>query len=211
MEQLALFVLPQNCDSTEPEDDSSEDSAASKVAVIPTGQVTRKLKCVCDSQEIAGNEIYCISCETWQHVECYYSDRAEKLLAPELDHTCVDCSLSNHDLKQVQLRDSSSHQERDGSSLGKTDLGLNQTQKNPSNIYQAGGVYKLRKTENKLGTDYRQMIESCDYSWTCCQCGIRIVKTIYSNSSPVCPNTDSCGHWKCDDCPIKRIAIRRVG
>lgn len=53
------------------------------------------IKCICGYEEDDGNTVYCESCDTWQHTECYYID--EHGAVPnndeltKYDHFCADC------------------------------------------------------------------------------------------------------------------------
>ncbi|KAG0649133.1 Inactive histone-lysine N-methyltransferase 2E [Hyphodiscus hymeniophilus] len=49
------------------------------------------IKCICDWSEDDGNTIYCETCNTWQHIECFYPGRAEETSHPDFAHSCADC------------------------------------------------------------------------------------------------------------------------
>ena len=53
------------------------------------------MKCICGFQEDDGNTVYCDSCDTWQHTECYYMDKHGNVLTKEvleaMVHFCADC------------------------------------------------------------------------------------------------------------------------
>lgn len=55
------------------------------------GEEEWTLKCICGFGEDDGRTILCGSCETWQHIECYYY---RKELNPEESHLCADCDPS---------------------------------------------------------------------------------------------------------------------
>ncbi|PKK46107.1 hypothetical protein CI102_10510 [Trichoderma harzianum] len=38
-----------------------------------------------------GNTIYCESCDTWQHIKCFYPYNVEEAMRPEFSHSCFDC------------------------------------------------------------------------------------------------------------------------
>lgn len=50
------------------------------------------IKCICDWSEDDGNTIYCETCNTWQHIECFYPGRAEETSHPDFAHSCADCN-----------------------------------------------------------------------------------------------------------------------
>ena len=53
------------------------------------------IKCICGFLEDDGNTIYCDLCNTWQHTQCYYTDKhgnvPTKAKIEVIDHFCVDC------------------------------------------------------------------------------------------------------------------------
>jgi hypothetical protein len=49
------------------------------------------IKCICDWSEDDGNTIYCETCNTWQHIECFYPGRVEETSHPDFAHSCADC------------------------------------------------------------------------------------------------------------------------
>ncbi|KAK4165246.1 hypothetical protein QBC43DRAFT_36146 [Cladorrhinum sp. PSN259] len=55
------------------------------------------IKCICDNPDDDGNTIFCETCETWQHIECYYPDRVEDALSADFAHSCVDCEPRPYD------------------------------------------------------------------------------------------------------------------
>ncbi|KAI2607351.1 uncharacterized protein GGS25DRAFT_329786 [Hypoxylon fragiforme] len=56
------------------------------------------IKCICSFSDDDGNTIYCETCDTWQHIECYYPDTVDEALREDFAHSCVDCKprLLNH-------------------------------------------------------------------------------------------------------------------
>ncbi|KAK3991308.1 SET domain-containing protein 3 [Cladorrhinum sp. PSN332] len=59
------------------------------------------IKCICDNPDDDGNTIFCETCETWQHIECYYPDRVEDALSADFAHSCVDCEPRPYDRKSA--------------------------------------------------------------------------------------------------------------
>lgn len=49
------------------------------------------IKCICDYSDDDGNTIWCDTCATWQHIECFYPGRVEDASKEEFDHSCADC------------------------------------------------------------------------------------------------------------------------
>ncbi|MCJ1335591.1 hypothetical protein MMC09_000863 [Bachmanniomyces sp. S44760] len=49
------------------------------------------IKCICDYQEDDGHTVICEECQTWQHVDCYYSKGdGRPATVPDI-HNCNDC------------------------------------------------------------------------------------------------------------------------
>ena len=53
------------------------------------------IKCICGFPEDDGNTVYCDPCDTWQHTQCYYTDKHGNVPTKEeledFDHFCADC------------------------------------------------------------------------------------------------------------------------
>ena len=53
------------------------------------------IKCICGFEEDDGNTVYCDTCDTWQHTECYYIDEHGAVPTNDdlkkYDHFCADC------------------------------------------------------------------------------------------------------------------------
>ncbi|KAK4130009.1 hypothetical protein BT67DRAFT_248396 [Trichocladium antarcticum] len=70
-------------------------------SALPARDVARKqqaveeepytIKCICNFADDDGNTIFCETCETWQHIECYYPDSVEDALRADFSHSCVEC------------------------------------------------------------------------------------------------------------------------
>lgn len=45
------------------------------------------IKCICGYDDDDGNTVFCEKCDTWQHIECFYHQKA----VPEI-HLCIDCA-----------------------------------------------------------------------------------------------------------------------
>ncbi|KAK4103786.1 hypothetical protein N658DRAFT_286765 [Parathielavia hyrcaniae] len=51
-----------------------------------------EIKCICDFFGDDGNTIFCETCVTWQHIECYYPDNIQEACADSFVHFCVQCN-----------------------------------------------------------------------------------------------------------------------
>ncbi|KAF0329276.1 phd finger and set domain-containing protein [Colletotrichum asianum] len=49
------------------------------------------IKCICHFSDDDGNTIYCETCDTWQHIECFYPNSREEALREDFAHSCADC------------------------------------------------------------------------------------------------------------------------
>jgi hypothetical protein len=67
------------------------------------------IKCICTYADDDGNTVFCESCETWQHIECYYPDKN----VPEL-HFCADCQPRSLDRKRATERQKRLREQPDG-------------------------------------------------------------------------------------------------
>jgi hypothetical protein len=62
------------------------------------------IRCICGFADDDGNTIYCETCDTWQHIECYYPDNIEDALRPNFAHSCVECEPRSLDRQQAIAR-----------------------------------------------------------------------------------------------------------
>ncbi|KAI1660762.1 hypothetical protein F4813DRAFT_263196 [Daldinia decipiens] len=49
------------------------------------------IKCICNFTDDDGNTIYCETCDTWQHIECYYPLNIDEALREDFAHSCAEC------------------------------------------------------------------------------------------------------------------------
>lgn len=66
------------------------------------------IKCICGDTDAGDNSVYCESCDTWQHTECYYTKKDGSILTPDelahIEHLCLDCSPRDLDTKVASDR-----------------------------------------------------------------------------------------------------------
>jgi uncharacterized protein len=62
------------------------------------------IKCICDFSDDDGNTIYCETCDTWQHIECFYPGRVDDASREEFDHSCADCKPRSLDRRLATER-----------------------------------------------------------------------------------------------------------
>ncbi|MCJ1332256.1 hypothetical protein MMC10_008948 [Thelotrema lepadinum] len=60
------------------------------------------IKCICDFQDDDGNTIFCETCETWQHIVCYYDPT--NVPGKDDNHNCVDCEPRPVDARRATER-----------------------------------------------------------------------------------------------------------
>lgn len=74
------------------------------------------IKCICGFPEDAGNTVYCDSCDTWQHTQCYYTDKDGNVPTKEeledFDHFCADCRPRSLNAKGATERQWTRHKRR---------------------------------------------------------------------------------------------------
>lgn len=70
---------------------------SSKVEMVDEEPYT--IKCICNFADDDGNTIYCDTCDTWQHIECFYPNNNRDPYREDFAHSCADCkprSLDRH-------------------------------------------------------------------------------------------------------------------
>lgn len=76
------------------------------------------IKCICQYSDDDGNTIYCETCDTWQHIECFYPGRVADASREEFDHSCADCKprpLDRHNATERQRHQRQNKANNDGS------------------------------------------------------------------------------------------------
>ncbi|KAM0420580.1 hypothetical protein ACHAPT_011626 [Fusarium lateritium] len=79
----------------------SQTSPPAQLGATPKGDVARKvetaeeepytIKCICNFTDDDGNTIYCETCDTWQHIDCFYPNNREEAIREDFDHSCAEC------------------------------------------------------------------------------------------------------------------------
>ncbi|OAQ59709.1 PHD finger and SET domain-containing protein [Pochonia chlamydosporia 170] len=65
------------------------------VPIAPTVEQVEEepytIKCICNFSDDDGNTIYCETCDTWQHIDCFYPDNREEAIREDFAHSCAEC------------------------------------------------------------------------------------------------------------------------
>lgn len=81
------------------------------------------IKCICNFTDDDGNTIYCETCDTWQHLDCFYPDNRAEATKEDFAHSCADCKprpLNRQKAIERTLRLKKGGQEDDSSGDKKT-------------------------------------------------------------------------------------------
>ena len=70
----------------------------------PVEEEPYTIKCICGFSDDDGNTIYCETCDSWQHIECYYPHNIDDALREDFSHSCVDCKPRAMDRQQAVER-----------------------------------------------------------------------------------------------------------
>ncbi|KAL7949950.1 hypothetical protein V8C42DRAFT_186547 [Trichoderma barbatum] len=65
------------------------DDVAHKIEALEEEPYT--IKCICNFSDDDGNTIYCETCDTWQHIDCFYPENREEAIREDFSHSCADC------------------------------------------------------------------------------------------------------------------------
>ena len=88
------------------------------------------IKCICDYFDDDGNTIYCETCDTWQHIECFYPGRVEDASRDDFDHSCADCKPRPLDRRHATER------QRQRQNKSTNDIGDKKTKRPPSKSHK---------------------------------------------------------------------------
>ncbi|KAG7149607.1 SET domain-containing protein 3 like [Verticillium longisporum] len=83
------IAIPSQAHVVPPTIPVPQPAPARKVEAVEEEPYT--IKCICNFSDDDGNTIYCETCDTWQHIECYYPNRKEEALREDFSHSCADC------------------------------------------------------------------------------------------------------------------------
>ncbi|KAM0529032.1 hypothetical protein ACHAPS_001040 [Verticillium nonalfalfae] len=83
------IAIPSQAHVVPPAIPVPQPAPARKVEAVEEEPYT--IKCICNFSDDDGNTIYCETCDTWQHIECYYPNRKEEALREDFSHSCADC------------------------------------------------------------------------------------------------------------------------
>jgi hypothetical protein len=67
-----------------------QDNVAHKVETVEEEE-PYTIKCICGYSDDDGNTIYCETCDTWQHLDCFYPDNREEAIREDFAHSCAEC------------------------------------------------------------------------------------------------------------------------
>jgi hypothetical protein len=89
------------------------------------------IKCICDFSDDDGNTIYCETCDTWQHIECFYPGRVDDASREEFDHSCADCKP-----RPLDRRHATERQRHQRQNKATNDTGDKKTKRPPSKSHK---------------------------------------------------------------------------
>ncbi|KAI0554262.1 hypothetical protein F4679DRAFT_527697 [Xylaria curta] len=69
---------------------SDPNTSMGKETAVQQREPELTIKCKCNRMEDNGHIVYCESCDTWQHLDCYYPDRNE-FHENDILHICLGC------------------------------------------------------------------------------------------------------------------------
>lgn len=91
---------------------ATNNSRGALVAADSVDEEPYTIKCICDYSDDDGNTIYCESCDTWQHIECFYPGHVEQASREDFDHLCADCNPRPLDRRKAHERQRQQRQDR---------------------------------------------------------------------------------------------------
>jgi hypothetical protein len=76
-----------------------KDEGSHKVELVEEEPYT--IKCICNFSDDDGNTIYCETCDTWQHIDCFYPDNREEAIREDFAHSCAECQPRSLDRQKA--------------------------------------------------------------------------------------------------------------
>ncbi|KAK2616437.1 SET domain-containing protein 3 [Conoideocrella luteorostrata] len=68
-----------------------KDDPSIELAIEQLEEEPYTIKCICNFSDDDGNTIYCETCDTWQHIDCFYPDNREEAIREDFSHSCAEC------------------------------------------------------------------------------------------------------------------------
>ena len=137
-----MLGLNQDFENEEEEEEEEEEEAEDEEEEEEEEEYT--IKCICESAEDDGNTMYCETCDTWQHIKCFYPGGAKETSHPEFFHSCADCKPRPLDRRRAMGLQQ--HQSQNKVSSGNGDK---RTKRPPTKTHK-----KKTKTFDLLGNIY---------------------------------------------------------
>ena len=85
----AQYPLPSQTTLAVPAAPTVKEEVPQKVETVEEEPYT--IKCICNFSDDDGNTIYCETCDTWQHIDCFYPDNREEAIREDFAHSCAEC------------------------------------------------------------------------------------------------------------------------
>ncbi|PON23549.1 hypothetical protein TGAM01_v207493 [Trichoderma gamsii] len=82
-------AVPSQANHLAPVGPTAFDHIAHKIEALEEEPYT--IKCICNFSDDDGNTIYCETCDTWQHIDCFYPENREEAIREDFSHSCADC------------------------------------------------------------------------------------------------------------------------
>ncbi|OAA43593.1 Zinc finger, FYVE/PHD-type [Metarhizium rileyi] len=84
--------LPSQTVPPAPVDTVAKDDPAIPATAQQTEEEPYTIKCICNFSDDDGNTIYCETCDTWQHIDCFYPNNREEAIREDFAHSCAECN-----------------------------------------------------------------------------------------------------------------------
>lgn len=99
-------AVPSQISRPPPQGSTGKDDVGQKVETVEEEPYT--IKCICNFSDDDGYTIYCETCDTWQHIECFYPDNREEAMREDFAHSCAECQPRPLDrlkaIERIRLR-----------------------------------------------------------------------------------------------------------